>query len=186
MRALLILVLVLPLAGCTQLDDAQAKLDDARAELDEARAEAQAAKDRYDRVRSATVIREERLVVVVSPKSNETEFWFDHAAWRAEFGGNGTLIATENLTSLPPIRLRTSAYDVTCDPMTCRGAITGLDVNVTWADGAQGGFTLVGGNAACDPAADEPLGNLSSYCAFPMLRRESTIRVTTALSDAST
>ena len=180
MRALVLLVPIVLLAGCTQFDEAKADLYEARAQLDEARADAQAAKDRYDRVRSATVIRNETLTVLVVPKSSERAFWFDTAAWRGVPGPEGTLIPPENLTSLPAIRLRTGGSDLVCDPLSCSGTITGADVNVTWADGAPGAFTLVGGNAECAPESAP-----DSYCAFPELRKIASIRVTTALADST-
>lgn len=156
------------LAGCTQVDDAQRAIDDAKRE-------AQEAKDRYDRVASATVVRNETLRVVVVPMGNGTEIRFDVGVWRGE-----TALDTANLTTVPPVAVRAGESRFVCDPLTCRVAVTGVDVNVTWADGAPGGVTLAGGQAACAPGSDAS----SSYCAFPQIERLANVRVTTALSDA--
>lgn len=171
-----LLATLLLFAGCTQLDDARADLDDARADLDAAHQEAMDAKARYERVRSANVAFEETLRIVVVPMSNNTTLWFDVAAWR----GNETAFPPENLTSLPPIRLQSAAWNITCDPLACTAAIAGDDINVTWADGAPGAVTLIGGNASCASGSI-----VSSYCVFPQLERLATIRVTAALGDVA-
>lgn len=173
-RVLLWLVPLMFLSGCTQLDDAKQAADDAKAKLEEAKLEAQEARDRLDRFKSATVVRSEQLRVVIVPMSNETEIWFDTGAWRGEF-----LVPGANVTSLPAVRVRFAEADFRCDPLSCRLARPESDVNVTWADGAPGGVTLVRGTVGCEPA-----NVTDAYCRIGELTRErGAVQVTTAAGD---
>lgn len=175
MRALVWTIPLLLLAGCAQLDDAKEAAADAQTKLDEARREAQEAKDRYDRVKSATVVRTEVVHLVVTPESNETEVWFLVNATRSD----GTLIAPANVTGVSDIAVSGAAWRFSCDPLTCRVQRSGEDVTLGWADGAAGSLVLTDGHARCEPASAG-----ASACALPGLTRaRGEALVTTAVGD---
>lgn len=135
------------LAGCTQLQDAR---DDAADALANAQREAQDAKDRYDRVKSTTIVRNETVDLVLVAVSANGTTWFEANATRA-----GVNVTRENLTALPPVRLESASWSTTCDPLTCRFEASDT-VSVAWADGAAGGMELVGGVAGPDARMERP------------------------------
>ena len=173
MRSAALLIPLVLLAGCTQLEDARQGADDAREALVQAQREAQEARDRFERVRSAAVVREEVARVVVVAMGNETAIWFDAAAFRG-----AVPIPRENLTALPHVRVTTGAFSFTCDPLSCTLAKPDADVNVTWADGAAGSMLLPAGNAGCESG--------TSGCRVGELVRErGTVKATTAAGDVT-
>lgn len=176
MKTLAILLVMVLLAGCTQLDDAKEAAAEAQRKIDEAKREAQEAKDRYDRVKSATIVRTEKVHLAVYALSNDTTVWF-----RAEAERAGTRIADANVTGLPLVKLSTSAWSVTCDPIDCRVDLAGEDVTVEWADGTPGLLVLKGGRSACDGT------DLSKMdCASQKLDRDNAeARVTTKAGDVT-
>ncbi|HUR69261.1 MAG TPA: hypothetical protein VM370_08440 [Candidatus Thermoplasmatota archaeon] len=175
MKAMALVAAMALLAGCTQLDDAKRAAEDAKKELGEAQREAQEAQARYERVKSATVVRNETVRVIVVPMSDPNATWFDAGAWRGD-----VLIPPENLTALPAVKLAFGGRNVTCDPLTCRLGPMTEDITVTWADGSDGVVLMSGGHNSCD--VEEPT---SSYCRLHELTRNATIRLTTALGDAT-
>lgn len=168
------LVAAILLAGCTGFDEARSAAEETQQALADARREAQEARERFDRVSSATIVREESVRVVIVPMSNATRIWFDTAAYRGE-----VLLARENLTSIPPVRIRGAGIDLACDPLTCHLAQPDADVTVTWDDGADGEVLLRGGQDACADAT------ASDACARDRLTRQADVRVTTDASDVT-
>lgn len=172
MRTALLLLPALLLAGCAQLQDAR---DDAERALADAQRDAQEARDRYERVRSATVVRNETVDITITPRSDGATLWFAANVSRA-----GVAVPAENLSALPPLRLAAASFELACDPLACRLS-TSEDVEATWADGAPGALALPGGQARCEPA-----GAASSACAYPTLRRgRGWALVTTAAGDVA-
>lgn len=141
MKGFALLVPILLLAGCAGVEDAKQAAADAQAKLDEARREAQEAKDRYDRVRSATVVREEVVNVTLTPVVEEGELSFVVNASRA-----GVPLPRENITSLQSVELSAPGLVVTCDPADCRATVPPGGWDVRWADG-EGGRIHAPGNA---------------------------------------
>lgn len=130
-RALVLLVPALLLAGCTQLDEGKAKLAEAQQNLDEAKREAQEAKDRFDRVKSATIVRTERVDLLVQAVRNETSLTFNVMAVR-----EGYTIPAANLTSVQAIVIQWpgAGESITCDPLTCRIGTSEPALTWGWAD----------------------------------------------------
>lgn len=159
----LVLVLAASLAGCTE---AKEGLDDAKQALADAQREAQEARDRFDRVRSMDVVREERVELVLRPAwENGTLSFSVLNATRS----NGDAVPVENITALPLLELTSDALTFRCDPLTCAvGLAEGTSVEARFVDAPNVGWTLTAG----DPLED--------------LRLESArIHATTAAGDAT-
>lgn len=125
-KLLALLVPLVMLGGCTQLDDAQVKLE-------EARADAQEARDRYDRVRSATVARTEIVNATAWPMIANQTLRFDVEARRA-----ADVIPAENLTALTPLWVRASGFRFACDPLTCAIELPPEGIEISWSESESG------------------------------------------------
>lgn len=150
MRPLLVLVLLAPalLAGCTQaqegLDDAKQALAEAQQGLADAQREAQEARDRFDRVRSMDVVREERVELRVRPAWDNGTLTFAVAnATRS----NGDSIPPANVTGLPLLSVEgAGGLTFRCDPLTCAVELAdGESVTVRFVDAPALGWTLTAG-----------------------------------------
>lgn len=145
------LAAALLLAGCTaqvdsarqQLDTVKESLDEAKAALDAARQEAREAKDRYERVRSLTIVREESVRLVLQPELSKTSMGFVVLnATRSD----GTEIPSANLTKLPLLGVDSPERPFTCDPLTCRFFVAeGDSVVVAFLDAPDEKVTLTSG-----------------------------------------
>ena len=136
------------LAGCTaqvdgareQLDAVKQNLDEAKQALDAARQEAREAKDRYERVRSLEVVREERVTLVLRGVIEQDVLRFEVAnATRS----NGESIPPANVTRAPLLQLESEEANGTafvCEPLTCQAYLPpGRALLASWAglDGQQ-------------------------------------------------
>lgn len=153
MRKALLVCLVAPLlfAGCTaqvdsakqQIEQAKVQIDEAKAALEAAKAEAVQAKDRFDRVRSLTAVREERLDIVVrgSFEGDNLVFTLVRAT-----RSNGDVVPVENVTRLPLLALETDATNasaVLCDPLTCQLYFPeGRTIAAYWQDDEARTFSI--------------------------------------------
>lgn len=137
------LAAALLLAGCSaqvdgarqQLDTVKQSLDEARAALDAARQEAREARDRYERVRSLEVVREERVDLVVRGVVEQDVLRFEVAnATRS----NGEAVPAANVTRLPLLSLESPDANGTallCEPLTCQVYLPpGRALVAYWAD----------------------------------------------------
>lgn len=109
------------LAGCSaQVDSAREQLDGVKQSLDEAKQEAREAKDRYERVRSLEVVREETVDLVVRGVLEQDVLRFEVAnATRS----NGEAVPLANVTRLPLLSLESPEANGTallCEPLTCQ------------------------------------------------------------------
>lgn len=144
------LLLVAPLlTGCTALNGAKDQVDKLKQEAQDLKAQAEAAKARYDRVRSLTVIRTEKVDLVLTPLARDGVLSFSANATR-----DGIRLPPENLTRLPTLDAAldpAQAPFASCDPLSCRlrydGGIvlrwTG-DATWGWRVQADGNVTSVG------------------------------------------
>jgi hypothetical protein len=167
----LVLAAVL-LSGCAQLDSAKGELEEARQGLAEAQREAQEARDRYDRVKSATIVRTERVDATAWPLIENGTLRFDVEAAR------GTVaIPRANLTAMEPLAVRVGNATLWCDPLTCEIGLPPEGVELSWQGGEP--WAHYPQTTVC---ADR--GALPERCGQPPLsKKDAEARVTTAVSD---
>ena len=157
---LVALAAALALAGCTaqvdsakqQIEQAKVQIEEAKAALAEAKEEAAQAKDRFDRVRSLTALREERLNIVVSAEFVGTDLTFRLVS---AVRSNGEMIPPAYVSRLPLLALETDAANgtaVLCDPLTCQVYFPeGRTLAAYWKDDADRVYSIT--RPACpDPA----------------------------------
>ena len=157
------LVASLALAGCTaqvdsakqQIDQAKVQIEEAKAALDAAKEEAQQAKDRFDRVRSLTALREERLDIVVRGDFTDDNLVF---LLVSATRSNGDAVPPANVSRLPLLAFESDEANGTaflCDPLTCQVYFPeGRTLAAYWQDAPERMFSLTRptcGDATCLP-----------------------------------
>lgn len=174
MRWAPLLLASLLLAGCAQLETARETADEASQALADAQREAQEARERYDRVKSATVVREERVTLYLWLVVENDTLRFDPHAIREQ-------TRVENLTDLPDVRVRVDAMEIACEPLTCEVGVGGSPALVSWADGTDGSAELPGPS----PPLCHSLEDGAQRCGPLLTREEATVVVRTPLDDVT-